>query len=178
MLKNLPSAPDPCEGERMQIPPMPAFDIDALEPVTIETTLRLPSVSTKDVRAATQSFSSALAHVGGCDAHREPDLLVELLMRSLLMVSHELLVKPVEVLSPFDHSRFRPWFERRCEVLVPSARGAAENQQELVEFLSSWRADLAVRETLKTSAVLIAVGSLSTIGRLPIQEAPEPSQMD
>ena len=159
----------------MQIPPMSDFEIDSLEPVAVEVTLRLPSIRQEDVRAATLSFSSALARVGDCGAHREPQLFAELLTRCLFVVSHRLVEQPIQVLSLFSDGRFDPWRERRCEILVPSARGAAENQQTLVEFLSSWCSDAADREVLQTSAALIAIGSLSNSGRMPLHEAPEPS---
>lgn len=161
----------------MQIPPTSDFEIEALEPVTVEVTLRLPSIRQVDVRSATHSFSSALARFGDCDAHREPNLFAELLMRYLLVVSYELLENPAEVLSVFNCGRFHPWFERRCEVLVPSDRGAFDNLQTLVDFLSSWCSDTAYWEVLRTSATLIAIGSLSKFGRLPLHEASELSRM-
>lgn len=162
----------------MPIPPIPTFDIDSLEPFTVETTLQLPRLSNEDVRAATHTFSVAVANISECDAHRDPKLFAELFVRCLLMVSYELIETPEAILAQFRDERFDPWLEHRCKVLVPSARGAGENRRAVAEFLSSWSAGPVSLSTLKTSAVLIAVGSLVAIGRLPVQEAPEPMQMN
>ena len=67
----------------MDIPPLEPFDIDHLDPVTVEIVLRLPRLSRVDTRDATRLFSRALATTNSPHIHQTPGALSGRLGRSV-----------------------------------------------------------------------------------------------
>ena len=159
----------------MEIPPLHGFDIDHLDPITIETTLTLPRISETEVRESTRLFSAVLANHAGGNAWREPQRLVEFLSRCLLSASFELVRNPSGVLACFRSRDGLPWFERECELVTPSDSGARENRHLIAKQLDDWGLESEQRDLIRSATLVIAVGSLGNIGRLPMQ-AYEPSE--
>lgn len=162
----------------MEIPLLEPFDIDHLEPVTVEVTLRLPRITNADTREAAQQFSRVLASAGAYDIYEQPADLACILSRCLFAVADELLQNPRNLLSLFCRPQYEPWFERRCDLLAPSAAGAALNRAAIASTLDCWQIDDANRQLLKSATIILAVGSLGTIGRLPMQVQPETQAMN
>ncbi|QDV73670.1 hypothetical protein [Botrimarina mediterranea] len=159
----------------MQTPLPQPFDISNLEPVLLQATLKLPSLSPADVRAGSHLFSSALADGGYCDARRNPAVLTELLTRCLLAVSTELLEQPDRVLACFDTDRFGPRSERSCDLLVASGAGATKNAFWIERRVRRWKMSDECWAAVRAGIVTMAVGSLVTIGRLPLTTFSEPA---
>ncbi|MAT70841.1 MAG: hypothetical protein CMJ58_15105 [Planctomycetaceae bacterium] len=162
----------------MEIPPLEPFDIDHLEPVTVEVTLRLPRLTDADSRAAAQQFSGVLAAAGSWNIYEQPAELASFLSHCLLAVADELLEDPRSLLSLFCGPQYEPWFERRCDLLAPSGAGAALNRAAIANTLDRWKIDDANQHLLKSAAIVMAIASLATIGRLPLQEQPDLQAMN
>ncbi|MAT67912.1 MAG: hypothetical protein CMJ58_00130 [Planctomycetaceae bacterium] len=157
----------------MEISPLDSFDVDHLEPTAIEVVLHLPRLSREDMRESTWLFSRVLATASCYASVQQPAALAEILCRCLLAAADELIHRPESLLGHFRGPQHEPWFQRQCEILAPSLPGAEMNRNAISRMFDEWEIDDVNRQLIKSAAIVLAVGSLVTTGRLPLQQQPD-----
>lgn len=152
----------------MELPPLEPLDIKSLDPIYHELTLSLPAITTEGVSAAFRGFSSKITEVCCKTAYDDPRLFVDIVGRAMLSVSSKIIAEPQSVFGPLRSPEYRPWTERHVTLLAPSAEKASSNDAIVLGQLRELGAtdeDIKLLFWMATTAV---VGSLATIGRLPM----------
>lgn len=175
LLKKLAIGRETWHGQPMIVPPIHAIDLEELaaDAATRTLVLRLPKMTEADVQHQGRYVAHLLQASPQSDPSANPQLVCEVLARSLIQVGHELGTAPQSVLQRLDPNGELPRRPKRCRLMTLSSEGAAENTGAIAEAFNAMGLDELTRASLLFSVAFIAVGSLVTLGRLPLQEVPE-----